>query len=213
MDGSRTSDTSEVPRPGAALPPPSIPESADELTPEWLTAALRARGVLQGARVKDVRREILGEGEGFIGQIVRLHLRLDRPEEGAPDTLIAKLPIGLDQNRALGELLGAYEREIRFYEELAGEVGLRSPRCYYAAMDPNPFAGREERALRLFQRIPTWLLRFLLPRTWRRPASATRSPAARPPRRSGSYASWRPRRRSSGTARRSSRSSGSREPT
>jgi hypothetical protein len=146
-----------------ALPPPTIPQHVDELTPEWVTTALRARGVLESASVTGLRAEILGEGEGFIGQIVRLHLRLDRPEAGVPATLIAKLPIGLDQNRSLGEMLGAYEREIRFYEELAGDVDLRTPRCYYTAMDPSPYAGREERALRLFQRIPTWLLRLLLP--------------------------------------------------
>jgi hypothetical protein len=147
----------------AALPPPTIPGDADELTPEWVTTALRARGVLKSARVTELRKEILGEGEGFIGQIVRLHLRLDRPEAKAPATLIAKLPIGLAQNRALGEMLGAYEREIRFYEELASDVALRSPRCYFSAMDPHLLAGREERALRLFQRIPTWVLRLLLP--------------------------------------------------
>jgi hypothetical protein len=147
----------------AALPPPTIPQHLDELTPEWVTSALRARGVLGSASVTELGKEILGEGEGFIGQIVRLHLQLDRPEPGAPATLIAKLPIGLDQNRALGEMLGAYEREIRFYEELAGDVELRTPRCYFSAMDPHPLAGREERALRIFQKIPTWVLRLVLP--------------------------------------------------
>jgi len=146
----------------AALPPPTIPQHLDELTPEWVTSALRARGVLENARVTELRKEILGEGEGFIGQIVRLHLQLDRPEPGAPETLIAKLPIGLAQNRALGEMLAVYEREIRFYEELAGDVPLRTPRCYFSAMDPHPLAGREERALRIFQKIPTWVLRLVL---------------------------------------------------
>ena len=146
----------------AALPPPTIPQHPNELTAEWVTSALHARGVLENARVTELRSEILGEGEGFIGQIVRLHLQLDRPEPGAPATLIAKLPIGLAQNRALGEILAVYEREIRFYEELAGDVPLRTPRCYFSAMDPHPLAGREERALRTFQKIPTWVLRLVL---------------------------------------------------
>lgn len=147
--------------------PRAIPEHLDELTAEWLTQTLRECGVLRSARVREARAEVLGEGEGFVGQIVRLHLELDAAEAGVPATLIAKLPTQLAQNRALGELLGAYEREIRFYTELAGEVRLRTPRCYYAAMDPNPLAGREEAVLRFVERVPTWALRLLVPLSMR----------------------------------------------
>ncbi len=149
-----------------ALAAPHIPTSAAEITPEWLTSALRARGILSDASVVGIRTEVLGEGEGFIGEIIRVHLELDRPEPGVPPTLIAKLPTGLRKNRALGELLGAYEREIRFYDELASDVDLRTPRCYFSAMDPNPLGATDEqaqRALRLLSRIPVWILRILYP--------------------------------------------------
>lgn len=141
----------------------TIPTRAEELTPEWLTAALRSRGVLKESRVIGYETEGLGEGEGFVGSLVRLDLELDREEVGAPATLIAKFPIAVDQNRMMGEMLGAYEREIRFYEELADQVPLSKPRCYFAAMDPSPLAGREEGALRFAESIPMWLVRFAIP--------------------------------------------------
>jgi hypothetical protein len=148
----------------SALPAPAIPETSEEITAEWLTAVLRSRGVLDQASVRKVRHEVLGVGEGFIGQIIRLHLDTDPPE--GPRKLIAKIPTGLGQNRALAEMMGGYEREIRFYEELADDVDLPTPRCYYTAMDPHPLGSDEKRArrvLRILERIPGWAMRMLHP--------------------------------------------------
>ncbi len=146
-----------------ALPAPDIPQDVDELTPAWLTEALRAGGFLGGARVVATESEILGEGEGFVGQIVRLRLSFDGPAPEAPRSVIAKMPIRLEQNRNLGEAVGAYEREIRFYTELADRVPIAKPACFYAAMDPNPQAGREQQILDFLERLPRWLVRFLVP--------------------------------------------------
>jgi hypothetical protein len=147
----------------AATPTPlPIPAALEDLTPEWLTAALRERGVLREANVVSVESEILGEGEGFIGLIVRLRPGLDRDEPGAPASLIAKLPTPVAQNRAAGEQLGVYEREILFYEELAGAAGLRTPRCYYSAMEPLLGAAWGPAITRFLDRLPYWLLRVLV---------------------------------------------------
>ena len=51
-----------------------IPRSIEECTAEWLTRVLGASGLLDGARVERVEAEMLGEGEGFMGAIARLHL-------------------------------------------------------------------------------------------------------------------------------------------
>ena len=146
-----------------ALPAPEIPQRVEDLTPEWLTSVLRAGGFLLQARVVSRESERLGEGEGFVGQIVRLRLAFDRGEAGAPESVIAKLPIRVDQNRQLGEALGAYEREVRFYRELASRVPIAVPVCYHAAMDPNPAAGREQQILDFLERLPRWLVRILVP--------------------------------------------------
>ena len=46
---------------------PFIPENLDQLTPDWVDSVLRERGFLDRAHVVGVEREILGDGEGFLG--------------------------------------------------------------------------------------------------------------------------------------------------
>ena len=127
-----------------------IPERLDDLTPEWLTAALRAAGVLPAGEVTSVERETLGEGEGFLGDIARLRLRYAGGE--GPATVVAKLP--KLANRALGELLGAYERESCFYAELANDLPLATPRLYYGDFDRDPTSERQATILALADRTP-----------------------------------------------------------
>ena len=73
----------------------ALPELPEELTAEWLSAAL-------GWPIEAVERQILGKGQGFLGDIVRLHLRSDSRD--TPASVIAKLP--KKANRATGEMLG-----------------------------------------------------------------------------------------------------------
>ena len=116
--------------------PLTIPETPAEITEEWLTQALRAGGVISDATaVISIERETLGEGAGFIGQIARLTLTYDGPAEGAPRTVIAKLPSTDEGAREIAGVYGLYEREYRFYRELAAEVGFRTARCYYSDGD------------------------------------------------------------------------------
>ena len=140
-----------------------IPERVEDLTPEWLSLVLRERDVLRGARVSSARHELIGDGEGFVGVIARLFLELDPPGSVGPRTLIAKLPTPVAQNRVLGELLGAYEREILFYEELAPELPLRVPATYYTAFDPDVGSRYQEQIVGLMDRLPVWLIRRLMP--------------------------------------------------
>ena len=114
----------------------SNPRSPDEMTSEWLTAALRSRGALKDVSVNDVRVEPIGVGAGFLGQLARLHLTYDGDEAGAPATAIAKLPTLDPGGREVCRLFEFYEREIRFYDRIAEDVTLRVPRVYYTALDP-----------------------------------------------------------------------------
>ena len=107
----------------------------NDITPAWLTSMLRESGVLGGAAVRSIAVEPIGIGVGFLGQLARLRLAYDRPEEGAPATIIAKLPTLDPGGRQICQLFRFYEREIRFYRDLARDVPLRVPRCYASAMD------------------------------------------------------------------------------
>ncbi len=112
-----------------------IPARPDELTPEWLTHALRQTGTITDSAVKSFDREVIAEGVGLMGQLARVKPHYDGSEAGAPRALIAKFPAAAEENREIGNIFRFYEREVRFYEEIADEVELRTPRCYYSAMD------------------------------------------------------------------------------
>lgn len=114
----------------------SIPTTPDDLTAAWLTDALRAGGAIGAdVSVTSAVPQTLGEGAGFIGQIARVTLTYDRAGAGAPATLIAKMPALDPGARELAGLYGLYEREYRFYRELADEITFRTARCYYSAGD------------------------------------------------------------------------------
>lgn len=50
--------------------------------------------------------------------------------------LILKLPSSRPANRARGMAFGLYQREIRFYQEIAPTLDLRIPRCYRSWLEP-----------------------------------------------------------------------------
>ena len=111
---------------------PTHPEALNEA---WLTTALQGSGLLTRGRVLAAQLEVLSGVKGAMGQIVRLSLDYDRAEQTAPHTLIAKLSSSDPTLRALGNSLGLYKREVHFYRELAEQVRVRTPRCYFAAID------------------------------------------------------------------------------
>lgn len=113
-----------------------IPNSVAEITSEWLTEALRSGGAINAARVSSFEREPIAAGVGFLGELARFRLTYDMLEPGAPATLIAKAPTQDPGGRQLGQMMGVYELEDRYYRELAAHSAMRGPRCYYAAGDP-----------------------------------------------------------------------------
>ena len=119
------------------MPAIAVPSGPDALTPEWLTEALHAGGVITRARVAGASLEPAGEGRAFAGAPVRVRLTYDRDEDGAPPSLIAKFPAEAPAMRRALSGLRWYESEIRFYEELATDSEVRTPRRYYSAMDPD----------------------------------------------------------------------------
>jgi hypothetical protein len=140
----------------------AIPEHLEEITPEWLTEALRTRGWLANGTVQKVEREVLGEGEGFMGVIGRLRLDFDGEPGGAPASLIAKLPTPIESNRVMGEILGAYWREIHFYREMATGFPVRVPELYYADLTPDAMRERQDELIGKIDRLPNWLLLVLM---------------------------------------------------
>ena len=113
-----------------------LPAGPRELTADWLTGALRETGTISASAVTGLDYEIIGEGVGVLGQLARFRLQYDKPEDGAPASLVGKFPAAMQENRDLANLFRFYEREVRFYEEIADEVELRTPKRYYSRFDP-----------------------------------------------------------------------------
>jgi len=101
-----------------------------------LTEALRNGGALDDrAEVIAFDARELGPDKGFVAQIAQIRLFYDRAEASAPRSVIAKFSAADAGQRAHGLRQGLYEREVRFYQELAGLVILSTPRCYHSDID------------------------------------------------------------------------------
>lgn len=111
-----------------------IPDTVEALTPGWLTDALLGRGVIaQGTRVVTVTAEPLVARAGVNGQTFRLRLTYD----GAPGpaSMVAKLPAGHAAARGVAVFQRWYEREARYYLELATDTPIRTPAAYLARFE------------------------------------------------------------------------------
>lgn len=110
-----------------------VAETPDQLTPEWLTSALRFGVVLTSqSEVTAVKADLIGTGQ--MSDSARLHLEYDG-QTSAPATIVAKLPSTDPTSRATALALGSYENEVRFYQQIAPRVSIRTPRLYYADID------------------------------------------------------------------------------
>lgn len=100
----------------------------------WMTQALREAGVLQSARVTEVARTPVGNG--LVADSFRFALSYDRPEPGAPESVVGKFPATDPASRKSGTDHLLYVREVSFYRELAATVAIHTPRVHVAEIDP-----------------------------------------------------------------------------
>lgn len=114
----------------------TLPSTTEGAAPALLTHALRAGGVLgPDTSVAEVAHEPIGVGVGIVGQLARLTLRYDGQAEGAPGTVVLKMPSQFPENRAVGDHFNFYEREGRFYQQIGEKLAVRTPRCYWNHID------------------------------------------------------------------------------
>jgi len=106
--------------------------AVDELDPRRLTDLLRDSEVTGGATVLDVARHAVGNGQ--VASCVELVLTVDGADD--PVALVAKGPSDDPVSLGTAAALGLYEREVRFYADVAKTVTIRTPACHHAAYDP-----------------------------------------------------------------------------
>lgn len=112
----------------------SIPESFAEITPEWLTEALRDNGELDGERILDVSMSAMAGGRSRATAKTSPALRLFR--KAGSHVADRQAPPGerfVEAKRAVARVNMA---ELGFYRDVAPDSVLRTPHCYYADINP-----------------------------------------------------------------------------
>ncbi len=102
-------------------------DDPEEVTADWLTAVLQQTG--HDCTVSAVRRERIGTGQ--IGASYRLHLEFAaNVEDSVPATLVLKIAAGDPEARA--RVNRGFEKEVRFYLDLAPRTSVSTPDCWFA---------------------------------------------------------------------------------
>ncbi len=113
------------------------PRRINEITAAWVTDLLRAAGTIKQGAVRHADVKPLGEGFGLLSGQARVRLTYDREEAGAPASLVIKLPSTAPDSATFAESTHIYEREIRFYREVAPITPIRVPRVYATFLEPS----------------------------------------------------------------------------
>lgn len=115
------------------MPGISLPEAQDDITPDWLNAAVFSD---TPPKVTAISASPIGEGRGLLSQTLRLNLTYEGSAADRPESLIAKL-LPTDQNSlAVAAEIKPFEREIAFYRDVACRSNIRVPTIFFADMSP-----------------------------------------------------------------------------
>jgi len=101
----------------------SFPTCPDELDNEWLSNAL-------GRSVENFEIRPIGGGKGNLGDLVLVSL-----ENG--EQVVAKFAANRQESLNAAKRSGLFEREIKFYHELAPKLDLRLPKLFASSYDPS----------------------------------------------------------------------------
>lgn len=114
----------------------NFPSQPERLTAEWLTRILRSAGRLtDDQEIRELSVQSIGDGVGMVGRVVRVELGYQDHGLLAPSSLVVKFAHEIEANRAIGMGLRVYEREVTFYNQIAGSVEVPKPACYFAAVE------------------------------------------------------------------------------
>ena len=121
---------------GGIVAESAFPVRPEQLTVEWLDRVIRAGGdITAGERLVAFEVKPVGEVIGVLGEVVRVFLNYTSPGAG-PATLVIKFAHKNAENRQIANNTKMYEREVRFFNEVANEVRMPMTKCYFAQMDP-----------------------------------------------------------------------------
>jgi Ecdysteroid kinase-like family len=100
----------------------------EDLTREWLAAAL-GTGPIDALSIESI-------GTGQMSESRRVMIDYARGPDNGPPTVVLKTASADQNSRSTGVGLGIYDREVRFYRELAPRLGGPLAGCHFAVIDP-----------------------------------------------------------------------------
>lgn len=106
---------------------PDLIRRPDDLSPAWLGSVLGV-GDVASFTVEPI-------GTGQMSDSFRIGLTFTQIEGAGPESVVLKVASSDATSRSTGVGLGAYEREIRFYREVAPKVDGPIPDCHLALYD------------------------------------------------------------------------------
>jgi hypothetical protein len=115
----------------------TFPTTTSEITAEWMTEALRSSGTIGAdAHVGEVQLDPAGAGVGFMGEVASVGVVYGGNAGEAPARVIVKFPSQSADIRAMMHPTRIYEREHRFYAELADDSPIRTPVIHHVMCEP-----------------------------------------------------------------------------
>lgn len=117
-----------------AIDPQNYPLRPNDITNEWLTAALQSGGHLAaGSSVTAMHRRPVGEGVGMLGLIEVVTPTYSGDAANAPKSVVVKYPTEVEGNLVVATTFNVYQREVLFCQRVAPNAGMRVPNVYYSA--------------------------------------------------------------------------------
>ncbi|RAV07575.1 phosphotransferase [Mycolicibacterium sp. GF69] len=107
------------------MPPTNVVERPAELTTDWLASTI-------GSPVAEFAFERIGTGQ--MSECYRVTLTYANGEDG-PGSVVLKVAATDPVSRQTGLALGLYEREVRFYTDIAPRIGGPVAPCYSSGFD------------------------------------------------------------------------------
>lgn len=118
------------------MPKIKHPRTPKEISAKWMNYALSDGGYCEPDVIKQIDVQPLGPHvKGLLSSICRVNISYKTKIQDLPKSVVIKFPPERDENRSFGSNWGVYEREIRFYGELAQRSPIRVPKCYFTVLD------------------------------------------------------------------------------
>jgi hypothetical protein len=125
-----------------------IPDSLEAVTDDWLLTLVQHDKALHGEDVTHIARRQVGDGIGQSGEFSRVTATT---ASGLTKDYFLKLRAPLDGMHQVALHYRMYEKEFKFYTELAGQMPARTPQIFYAEFDK-----QNEKIVLLMEFMDSW---------------------------------------------------------